>query len=290
MIFLRQIGFILLFSLPVAAVVFTIWRERKRESLRSLLPFDELQRRPAGESTRLVTEKLGEEIDVWLMTLVFIPVLFSIALLFQPKIGYAQVAIFFVAAAIVAAIVQSRLRPLFNKFKKYRLGFQGERYVAEEVNLLMMEGCRVFHDVPFDTFNMDHVIVGPTGVFVVETKTKRKPVIEGAKKYEVVFDGTALQFPHGRDTSAIEQVTRNTKTLQRWLSSATADSVKVHGIVTIPGWWVTRTARSDFSVLNPKEIRSAVVANRGVSHSAAEIQRACHQLEQKCRLSLEVSS
>jgi hypothetical protein len=44
-----------------------------------------------------------------------------------------------------------------------------------------------------------------------------------------------------------------------------------------------------FSVLNPKEIRNVILADSRTSLSRAELQRACHQLEQKCRLTLWIS-
>ncbi len=49
------------------------------------------------------------------------------------------------------------------------LGFLGEQAVGEELNFLIADGWRVFHDVEFDkhpgqeTFNVDHVVVGPEG-------------------------------------------------------------------------------------------------------------------------------
>jgi hypothetical protein len=288
MILLRYIGLILLFSLPVAAVIYTIWRERTAESRRSLLPFDELRRRPAGESTRLKAEKLGEKIDEWLVMLAITPLFFAIALDFQPRIGPLKVASYFLAATIVAAIAHRRLRPLLNDFRKYRLGFHGERYVAEELNLLMLDGYHVFHDVPFDKFNIDHVLVGPKGMFAVETKTRRKPVSEqGEKQYKVAFNAGALQFPNYRDTKSVDQIRRNVESLAKWLTSATADRTTVVGIITIPGWWVTPYADEHLIVVNPGQIRPYVLGRAGNGLDAPRIQRACHQLEQKCQLSLE---
>mgnify|MGYP000447730379 CR=1 FL=1 len=46
-------------------------------------------------------------------------------------------------------------------------------FVAEALAPLTVDGCRIFHDVPAAAFNLDHVIVGPTGVFALETKTRR---------------------------------------------------------------------------------------------------------------------
>jgi len=130
------------------------------------------------------------------------------------------------------------------------------------------------------------VLVGPTGVFVVETKTKRKPLRGGEKQYTVQFNGEKLDFPNGRDTDALDQIRRNKKMLSQWLSSATGDRVTVEGIVTVPGWFVQRTGQSNIYVLNPKEIRTLVAGSAGHPLTSAEIQRASHQLEQKCKLSI----
>jgi len=44
-------------------------------------------------------------------------------------------------------------------------------------------------DVVGDGFNVDHVLIGPAGVFTVETKTHSKPRGDA----RVVFDGEAIQ-------------------------------------------------------------------------------------------------
>jgi hypothetical protein len=55
---------------------------------------------------------------------------------------------------------------LIKRRREYRLGFAGERAVAEELNQLMLDGCRVFHDVPMEPYgNIDHVLIAPAGIF-----------------------------------------------------------------------------------------------------------------------------
>jgi len=39
---------------------------------------------------------------------------------------------------------------------------------------LMLDGFRVFHDIKAKDFNIDHAIVGLSGVFAIETKTRSK--------------------------------------------------------------------------------------------------------------------
>ena len=78
-----------------------------------------------------------------------------------------------------------------------RLGYLGERFVAEKIAPLEREGFRIFHDVPAEAgdrkFNLDHVVVGPTGLWLIETKTRRKGRARpGFKDNVVAFDGTQL--------------------------------------------------------------------------------------------------
>ena len=282
-ILFKEIGYLLLLYLPVGALVFWFYFKKRKQKLQAVAPFKELQRRPAGESNRLRIEELNEKMDPWLGTVVITPLLLAVWLTLT-KASWVVVILFFLCSAGSCAIAYGRLRPLIRARDCYQLGFQGERYVAEELNQLMADGFRVFHDVPFESYNMDHVLVGPTGVFVVETKTKRKPLRAGEKQYTVRFDGEKLDFPKGYDTDALRQVARNQKTLSQWLSSATGDHVSVEGIVAIPGWMVERVARSNIHVVNPKEIRSLVAGSAGHPLTSAEIQRASHQLEQKCKL------
>lgn len=52
----------------------------------------------------------------------------------------------------------------------------GEKAVGQFLEALRKQGCRIFHDIVGNGFNIDHVVIGPLGVFTVETKTFSKPV------------------------------------------------------------------------------------------------------------------
>lgn len=224
---------------------------------------------------------------MWLMGIVAIPVVFALALTLERRMNLVAITLFFLVVAMFAAVAERKIRSLLEKCRCCRLGFEGERYVAEELNQLMADGFRVFHDVPFDTYNIDHVLVGPTGVFVVETKTRRKPVSEqGGKKFNVSFDGKTLHFPNCSETDAVEQIVRNKDSLSKWLSSATADRIEAYGILTIPGWWVEENEDTAVLCLNPKRVRGAVLRGKQGTLTPGEIQRASHQLAEKCKLAV----
>ena len=156
--------------------------------------------------------------------------------------------------------------------------------MAEELNQLMLEGCRVFHDVPMEPYgNIDHVLVAPTGIYAVETKARRKKKTTGKRDYEVVFDGKRLQFPGATDSRSLDQATQQADRLRAFLSDAVGEPVKVRAILTFPGWFVTSRVKAEIKVLNPKGIRAAVVDNGLPILPKQLIERVAYQLERKCR-------
>jgi predicted RNA-binding Zn-ribbon protein involved in translation (DUF1610 family) len=76
--------------------------------------------------------------------------------------------------------VMKRLEKKGSHYKKRsgdaERGARGEEKVEEKI-MELPDGYESFHDLVFDGFNIDHVIVGPTGVYVVETKSHSGKVI-----------------------------------------------------------------------------------------------------------------
>ncbi|HEX9145591.1 MAG TPA: nuclease-related domain-containing protein, partial [Candidatus Binatia bacterium] len=52
--------------------------------------------------------------------------------------------------------------------KALRLGRNGERDVGQKLEPLRKHGYQVFHDIIGDGFNIDHVLIGPAGIFTVQ--------------------------------------------------------------------------------------------------------------------------
>jgi hypothetical protein len=148
----------------------------------------------------------------------------------------------------------------------------------------MLDGYHVYHDFLMDKFNIDHIVVGPSGVYAVETKARSKPISKNKSFAEkVIYDGKSLQFPGYSDSTSLHQAINQAKWLQKWLSNAVGDSVKVQPIVAIPGWFVERISSNGITVLNPKQIRPFLKGKKEDVLSAIMIRRISHQLEQKCR-------
>lgn len=203
---------------------------------------------------------------------------------------------FSVALAIVTTLGASiysgfKLRRIFRELQAFRLGWEGEVATAEELNKLMRDGFEVFHDLPCGRFNIDHVVVGPTGVFAVETKarSKQKRSDTAENDYTARFDGRTIDFAGWQDRKCLEQAKRQAQWLSEWLSSATGEPTVATPAIAIPGWKVDRVKGSNqqpVRVFTPREAKSLVRTPTAQPLDRAAIKRITHQVEQKCRQDL----
>lgn len=146
---------------------------------------------------------------------------------------------------------------------------EGERAVGQLLEELRSAGYKVFHDVPACNGNIDHVLVGPAGVFAIETKTRSKRAGE-----EVRFDGEKITVNGlSLDRDPILQARGLADHLRQELQRRTADSrLKVRPVVLFPGWYVKQQGRADVWVLNEKAL-PAFLANEEESLSKDEVAR-----------------
>ena len=144
---------------------------------------------------------------------------------------------------------------LYRKVERLKLGLRGEETVGEYFNRLVAKGYRVFHDIPGEKGNIDHVIISTRGAFTVETKTRSKPAKGDAI---VTFDGETLSFNNARsDDAAIRQAKAQAGQLKRILKEETGNDYSVQPVVVVPGWFVEGlpgSSGSDVWVLNPKSL------------------------------------
>ena len=290
----RQVLLILVTFAPTILVmaVVGIWFCRIRGKSRP--PVREKMLRAPGESLRIRIERFDVHALYYIFGLVlFGPVclaLFATFVTLRAKSPHLIVemicfgAVVFVASLLIAQNVIAALRRTRNDF----LGFRGERAVGEELNKLMFDGCLVYHDVPGEgKWNVDHVVVAPTGVYAIETKTRSKDkCAKDRKEYEVIYDGSTLQYPNWNDTHGLDQAKGNARWLAKHLSNALAEEIKVTPILTLPGWLVTsrvRPAGNELRVLNHKQIRSVIVDGREPVIEDKRIKQIGYQLELKCR-------
>jgi hypothetical protein len=274
--------------MPVILVVLKMHRDLKERRARSKSPFKELRRRPAGESLRIKIGELDDQINDRLFLLLGMPIGLAVMMFVVKPLNLFGALAAVAISSIWTLVFKGKLLDSLEQRRNYQLGFDGERFVGEELSRLIGAGFEIYHDVPFDGFNMDHVLVGKPGVFVVESKTKSKPVDQsGTKEYEVVFDGKKLHWPWGTESQDIEQARINATTLSEWLTSAVGENVEASALLTLPGWWIERKAPCNgVQILNPKEI-IRFCDSSDIKFNEVRIRQICHHLNEKCRIEIK---
>jgi Nuclease-related domain len=158
----------------------------------------------------------------------------------------------------VVALVFAIWRVWVNRgrLRQLKLGRDGERVVGQFLERLRDGGGQVFHDIPGQGFNLDHVVISRHGVYAIETKTLSKPW----PKAVITVEGDSLRVAgHIPDRDPIQQVTGAARWLECLLEQSTGKRFTVRGVVVFPGWFVEqRSERGPVWVLEPKCTISSV--------------------------------
>lgn len=243
--------------LAITLCLLTLYRKwRARDGRRS--PIANKRIHGAGEQLRKRIEEHGEQLSGALLVLILSgPYFLALWALLnvdlrQFHFGLKEALSLAAFAAVVTWAVY-RIVVHGNRRRDALQGLRAELYTAQELNRLQAHGCLVFHDVPGDGFNLDHVIIGASSVYVVETKSFRKPrAANGKDHFKVSYDGTWLAFPDFRTEQPIQQARQQADWLRRHLQQALGRPIPVKPTLALPGWWIDGPIPKDgVRVFNP---------------------------------------
>jgi hypothetical protein len=183
-------------------------------------PFTDNFLRSPGESLNRKITEINDRLTENLVLLITMPILlyatYISSLYFANlKFSASTFTIYIIAGIGFIAYCLFKLIKLLELRRSYRLGYEGEIAVGQELNQLVRDGYYVYHDFPAGKFNIDHIVIGSSGVFAVETKARSKPTSTDRKAdAKVKYDGRSLRFPNGTDVESLEQAKRQAE----WLS------------------------------------------------------------------------
>ena len=229
------------------------YREKQRKS-----PLKEKPLHNPGESIQAEMERLFEEV---IMPRIFFAGFVIILALYDWIRYYSKANIHpsflsIIAIGILIYVIFRTKNDIFY-YRCLKKGLDGEKFVGQYLEDLRSQDCRVFHDITCGNFNIDHVIVAPQGVFVIETKTFSKPM-RGSPVVE--FDGKEVMVDKMKPyRNSVEQVIALKDWLHDFLVETTGNKYPVRGIVIFPGWYVVKTGndnKGDIKVMNHKNFSS----------------------------------
>ncbi len=286
---------LIVYSLIVFGALFVaiqVLKSRRRPRL-PFKPEKERLLRGPGESLRKQVELMDENQIYLLVGLLAVPLLGGSIVHFALKgTGIvSQTALALLPLVVALSLVGFGAWYLAKDMIKrgnYYLGWFGERMVAEELEPLRAKGWEVFHDVPAESgkqeFNIDHVLIGPGGVFSIETKMRRKGHARpGRKDHEVFYDGQVLDWPWDKDRHGLDQAARNATWLRDWLSLMTGERLEVRPILVFPCWYVIPpNAVHPVSVIHTTYLAGFMNLRKDVL-TPKQIDLLSRQLEARCR-------
>ena len=202
-------------------------------------------RRQAGQSAR---EWLNEFVDDEAL-LAVIPLFFMLWwLIIELSHRYSKhlTPLWLIGSFLVLSVANLlyRIRRIRSKAKQMKQGIFGERYVAQIIDRdLVPKGYKVFHDIVINKdkrqFNIDHLLIGPNGVFSIETKTWSKPI---RGETLATFDGEFISLNDKvRQPNTIGQANALAKEASELIKKQTGLTINVIPVVVVVGWYVRKT-------------------------------------------------
>ncbi len=241
--------------------------------------------RSPGQSLQRKINEINEEISENINYIFIVPcALFcqiSISLLTTGNVPTKFIISLSIIITIISCIYFSLKNiSLFSKRNKITLAYECELSVGQELQNLMSEGFKIYHDFPANSFNIDHIAVGPSGIYAIETKGRAKPTKAENNNWHVTFDGKQLIFPYWKESKPIEQAKRQAIWLQKWIKESTQEEVRVTPVLAIAGWFVKGTSQN-MILYNGKN--SKFIGKRTKILTEKQIEKIAYQIEQKCR-------
>ena len=281
-----------LMFLPIVLAVVALLLARKNHSA-FLNPLTGSLARPpgAGLGRKLGAEQLEVGFNLFEIALAAItPVILYVHIQSKlqagddPSLGLLLLAL--VLWAIWLGYVSWKLFRRFERIRALRLAYECELAVGQELDQLMLDGYRVFHDVQMENFNIDHIVIGQSGVFAVETKGRsrtRNSIGNDKKLHQVTYEDGILKFPGWQDKQVLRKAASQADSAARWLSGVTGFDVPVRPVLVLPGWQVESKDAAEVPVITSGYIQRYFQSQCHLHLNHRDIQQIVFQIDQKVR-------
>ncbi len=176
-------------------------------------------------------------------------------------------------------IVQGELLPILEQIQHISRGEQGERAVGAALKELSAEGYRAVHSFQLGGVDIDHVLVGPAGVFLIETKYRSGGGLITFRNGEGIFVGKRRKW-----NQAIWQAKAGADKIGATIRHHCGMTEGVWPLVVFVGKWLVadQWSSTDVRVFTPETLKSYVRDQQPVL-VRHEIEMICSHLERTAR-------
>ena len=152
-------------------------------------------------------------------------------------------------------LVQDELLPILAQIEQITLGERGEKAVGAALDELQSEGYQAVHAIRSGGCDVDHVLVGPGGVFVIETKYRSGNGMIVFRNGQGLFVGERR-----RENKAIKQAKSGAHHVACIIQEHCGCSEWVWPMVVFVGNWVVddQWDDTDVRVFTPESLKSYI--------------------------------
>ena len=143
-----------------------------------------------------------------------------------------------------------------------RQRFLGKRMVHDALQELVAAKYVAVHDLNLGGQALDHVVIGPSGVFLLETQTvmQNRGRYESSDAYQATYDGRSIVFRRRRLNGPLDAVRKKSIRLAEWLFDKMGEKIVVKPVLVVPGWRVERFGQGLVRVANQLDLAEVMRA------------------------------
>ena len=160
-----------------------------------------------------------------------------------------QLYLFLGTLAAAAAFVAYRLVVTLLAWRQLKFLRDANIAVGHQLQWISSGHGRVFHDVPVPSGIVDHVMVGPAGIYAVSVIARRT-----AKAGQVRLTGNEVQFRPARKVCDVDEIGNSIAELAHELSKQIGQNVRVRSVIAIPGWDISSQSGSEHLLVNERNL------------------------------------
>jgi hypothetical protein len=199
--------------------------------------------------------------STWSMA-VATPIIFCAAYLIARQtrieaLGPEAVTLFLASGLVLLGIAISLWRGAISRERNVRWHISATQMVDRALSGLEQRGYAVLRDFAIDKVKIDYLLIGPKGVFTLQTVVYPAPTSSThPADATVTYDGRTLFFPNEKDQLSIESAQTGAEIFSEWLSGQLGNPIAARAILALPGWQIKRISAEGISVIHPGQIEA----------------------------------
>lgn len=210
--------------------------------------------REAAQRFRDELEALSRRQSTYLGATLMFVFIFAVAHTFEAHQlfdGYPAWQLYVLLATLLAAIglVFYRLGRTIQQWREVRYLRDANIAVGHSLQRIAVGHGRVFHDVATPAGVVDHVLVGPGGIYAVNVVAHR-----AIRRESVEIADSELHFRPDGKRIAINDIAAKTTRLEQDFRDLLKNSVRVRSVIAVPGWHADNQSSDGHLVVNERTL------------------------------------